>query len=79
MVRVVGVVGEDNPWPGLSETLVAHLETLFPPRCLAPNENVAEHHRYAGKVELVQAMRQHLNDLEDDHLQSILQPTEEDE
>lgn len=40
--------------------LVEDLETQYPPRCLEPRESVEDHHRYAGKVELVQELRNRL-------------------
>ena len=36
---------------------VEHLESRFPPRCLRVGENEKEHLIYAGKVELIQEMR----------------------
>lgn len=56
--------------PVLAEDEVAKLEAIFPPRCLRADEDVAGHHRYAGMVELVQALRAALyattNEDEDD-------------
>lgn len=46
-----------NKLPLLSNEALAELETLFPARCLGRNETAEEHLRYAGKVELVEWLR----------------------
>jgi hypothetical protein len=33
---------------------VVELSKMFPPRCIAPGESLADAHRYAGKRELVE-------------------------
>ena len=48
-------------WPYIPPNLVAFLEAQYPPRCIEPAEDLMAHHRYAGKVELIAAMRAHLN------------------
>lgn len=50
---------EDVVWPLISETLLVHLETLFPPRCLGLSEMVEDHLRYAGVASLVEDLRYH--------------------
>ena len=50
----------DILWPELDEATVAHLEGLFPPRCMQPDEHVEDHLRYAGAVDLVALLRHHL-------------------
>lgn len=47
--------------PDVSEALIQHLETLYPPRCMEPTENGNAHQRYAGKVELVAFLRQQID------------------
>lgn len=58
---MVKVTNTDEMIPGLSEELVAWLEATFPVRCLGETENVAVHHRYAGKVDLIASLRLHLD------------------
>lgn len=58
--------------PGLYEELVAHLEALFPPRCMHATENGNAHQRYAGRVELVQLLRYHLTEQTEAHLDAVL-------
>ncbi|MDG4856421.1 hypothetical protein [Mesorhizobium sp. WSM4982] len=43
--------------PILSEEALVALEALFAPRCLSRVETAEEHLRYAGKVELVEMLR----------------------
>lgn len=40
--------------------MVAALEMLYPPRCMARLESIEDHLRYAGKAELVQMLREAL-------------------
>lgn len=40
----------------LSDTQISALASLFPPRCILPDETLDAHHRYAGKVELVEKL-----------------------
>ncbi len=37
--------------------LLDELEVDYPPRCMDPQERPEDHHRYAGKVELIQDLR----------------------
>lgn len=41
--------------------LLDQLEEQYPPRCLKPGEEVEAHIRYAGKVELIEHLRDLLN------------------
>lgn len=45
-----------------SPEIVEILESQFPPKCVEPGQSLEDAHRYAGKVELVQMLRDHLND-----------------
>lgn len=47
-------------WPQFSEYQVAFLEKMFPKRCLQTRETVEDHLRYAGKVDLIAIMRDHV-------------------
>lgn len=47
-------------FPTFSEDQVEALERLFPPRCLARGQTVENHLRYAGMVELIARMRNHV-------------------
>lgn len=60
--------------PGLTEELVEHLEYVFKPRCQGITENGNTHQRYAGKVELVQLLRDHLDRRNLEHLE-VIDPT----
>jgi hypothetical protein len=57
--------------PGLNEELVEHLEAIFPPRCQNITENGNAHQRYAGKVELVELLREHLTRRNQEHLDAV--------
>ena len=46
-----------TPIPTEVADLIAELEAMYPPRCVSPNENVNDAHRYSGQVDLVQALR----------------------
>jgi hypothetical protein len=48
------------PWPAFTETQVKFLEEMFPARCMGPLESVEAHLRYAGKVDLIAQMREHV-------------------
>lgn len=57
----------------ISPTLLKELEDEYPPRCKRIGESEENHQRYAGKVELVQALKQHLHiddDLSDEDILS---------
>lgn len=43
--------------PVLEERALMALEAEFPAKCKRPSESEGEHQRYAGKVELVEALR----------------------
>lgn len=62
---------EADTIPALTEELVSHLEYLYPPRCMSVTENGNAHQRYAGKVELVATLRDHLTAQTEEHLVSI--------
>lgn len=47
--------------PVLPAEAIDKLEQQFEPRCLQRNETAEEHLRYAGKVELVQMLRNRLS------------------
>lgn len=51
--------------PEVPKSLIEWLEREFPPRCLGTAETVEDHLRYAGKVELVQSLRDRFNDQPD--------------
>lgn len=54
------------------EDLVVFLEETFPPRCYDPrSEDLEAHLKYAGKVELIQAMRAALSNAEKEHTPPI--------
>lgn len=42
--------------PILGKEELQRLQLKFPPRCLGPRETVEDHLRYAGKVDLVEAL-----------------------
>lgn len=46
-----------NPIPMDVEALIKELESYYPPRCIGPQDTLEVAHRYAGAVELVQALR----------------------
>lgn len=46
-----------NPIPQDVESLIKELESFYPPRCIGPQDRLEDAHRYAGQVELVQALR----------------------
>lgn len=74
--------GEETPWPRVPEELVAHLERLFPPRCLLHNEKVEDHLRYAGVADLVLDLRWHYERQQapsEDELEVELGGVEDDE
>lgn len=50
-----------NPIPDGAQALIEELEELFPPKCKDPHESLEDHARYAGAVELVQALRLRLD------------------
>lgn len=50
--------------PGTHE-LVQELAALNPPRCKRPDESLEEHARYAGVVELIEAMQAKLKAAEE--------------
>lgn len=54
MARRQAQLGE---WPDIDGELLAYLEGAYPPRCIQPGERFEDHVRYAGKVELIAAMR----------------------
>ena len=43
--------------PPDTESLLELLENSYPPKCIQPDENLSEAHRYAGAVELVEKLR----------------------
>lgn len=47
--------------PVLPAEAIEKLEEMFQPRCLQRNETAEEHLRYAGKVELVEWLRNRLS------------------
>lgn len=49
-----------EPWPTFTDPQVAFLERMFPARCLGLREQVEDHLRYAGKVDLVAQLREHV-------------------
>lgn len=42
--------------PRLSHDLIAELDRLYPPRCIAPGESLEAAHRYAGQRDLVDTL-----------------------
>jgi hypothetical protein len=42
--------------PASSRDLIAALDKLYPPRCIAPGESLETAHRYAGARELVETL-----------------------
>jgi hypothetical protein len=50
-----------NPLPDTVEDLIKELETLYPPRCVAVGDTLEAAHRYAGSVELIEALRIRFN------------------
>jgi hypothetical protein len=44
--------------PRLSIDLIAELDKLYPPKCIAPGETLEAAHRYAGLRELVDTLRE---------------------
>jgi hypothetical protein len=42
--------------PAATRDLLALLDKLYPPRCIAPGESLADAHRYAGARELVDTL-----------------------
>ncbi len=50
-------IAKPKRYADLSEELLASLEATHPPRCLARDQTVEDHLRYAGKVELIASMR----------------------
>lgn len=46
-----------TPIPSDVEALIKELESHYPPRCIGPQDRLEDAHRYAGAVELVQALR----------------------
>lgn len=44
-------------FPANSVDLLTMLEDAYPPRCKHVYESEAEHHRYAGKVELIEQLK----------------------
>lgn len=59
-----------DDWPPVPQELVEYLEAAFPPRCMQAGEGLEDHLRYAGKVELVSALRA--------HTATVASPVEED-
>ena len=53
--------------PEVSRRLVEWLEQTYPPRCRNPLDTEREHERYAGKVELVQELRNMFDQYMDPH------------
>lgn len=53
--------GDERSWPDIDESIVLHLESLYPPRTLGKGETVGDHLRYAGACDLVQTLRFMLN------------------
>lgn len=49
-----------DPWPNFTDAQVEFLESRFPARCLAQHESVEDHLRYAGKVDLIAQLRDHV-------------------
>lgn len=47
-------------WPRFTEEQVAFLEKLYPARCIGTQEQIELHLRYAGKVDLIAQMREHV-------------------
>ena len=47
--------------PLQTEQLIDTLEVSYPPRCIAKDETLEEHLRYAGAVDLVETLRLILN------------------
>lgn len=47
-------------WPRFTEEQVTFLEKLYPARCISPRETIEDHIRYAGKVDLIASMREHV-------------------
>lgn len=50
-----------DPIPNSAAELIEELEALYPPACKDPNESLEQHARYAGAVELTQALRLRLD------------------
>lgn len=46
-----------NTLPANSRDLIAELDRLYPPRCIAPGESLESAHRYAGMRELVDTLK----------------------
>lgn len=46
-----------NEYPDIDEALVKHLEAAFPPKCYEGVGSLEAHLVYAGKVQLVQTLR----------------------
>jgi len=51
-------------FPLHAEVLLEKLEEEFPPRCIGPNESLADAHRYAGKVALLKYIRDWMESLD---------------
>ncbi len=49
-----------KPMPHTAAELVDELEAAYPPACMSEQDTVAGHQRYAGQVELIQALRRRL-------------------
>lgn len=45
--------------PGTALGLIEMLEEQYPPKCLGPHEELHDHLRYAGKVDLIAKLRAH--------------------
>jgi len=53
-------LGQRDPeeWPNITEALLKVLQERFPEKCIRSGESLEEAHRYAGKVELIQFLKQ---------------------
>lgn len=49
-----------KPMPYTALDLLVELEADYAPACMRENDSVTTHHRYAGKVELIQDLRRRL-------------------
>lgn len=64
-----------TPIPNSAYELIEELEGIYPPKCKDPNESLEQHARYAGAVELVEALRLRANWTKENARVSDIDPT----
>jgi hypothetical protein len=69
---------DPEKWPTFTDAQVSFLENLFPSRPIDRTETIEDHLRFAGKVELIAAMRTRVTDGDGPRMETAFELTEDE-